>query len=85
MLSSYLTFRSTRLRSKDVALTELMEELTVCVFFIHMTLLLNPTKSIVSNMISFTAYMSSPCHIELILSEKEESVKKEVTFIFLLW
>ncbi|CDP16272.1 unnamed protein product [Coffea canephora] len=22
-------------------------------------------------------YMSSPCHIELILSEKEESVKKE--------
>ncbi|KAL8534759.1 hypothetical protein ACS0TY_010695 [Phlomoides rotata] len=24
-------------------------------------------------------YMSSPCHIELILSEKEESVKKEVT------
>ncbi|CDP09588.1 unnamed protein product [Coffea canephora] len=23
-------------------------------------------------------YMSSPCHIELILSEKEESVKKEV-------
>lgn len=25
------------------------------------------------------AYMSSPCHIELILSEKEEPVKKEVT------
>ena len=25
------------------------------------------------------AYMSSPCHIELILSEKEESVKKEVS------
>ena len=24
------------------------------------------------------AYMSSPCHIELILSEKEEPVKKEV-------
>ena len=24
------------------------------------------------------AYMSNPCHIELILSEKEESVKKEV-------
>ncbi|KAJ1411962.1 Ribosomal protein L22/L17 superfamily [Sesbania bispinosa] len=23
------------------------------------------------------AYMSSPCHIELILSEKEEPVKKE--------
>lgn len=27
---------------------------------------------------SETAYMSSPCHIELILSEKEEPVKKEV-------
>lgn len=26
-----------------------------------------------------SAYMSSPCHIELILSEKEEPVKKEVT------
>ena len=26
------------------------------------------------------AYMSSPCHIELILSEKEEPVKKEVFF-----
>lgn len=26
----------------------------------------------------FAAYMSSPCHIELILSEKEEPVKKEV-------
>lgn len=24
------------------------------------------------------AYMSSPCHIELVLSEKEEPVKKEV-------
>lgn len=24
------------------------------------------------------AYMSSPCHIELILSEKEEPVRKEV-------
>lgn len=24
------------------------------------------------------AYMSHPCHIELVLSEKEESVKKEV-------
>lgn len=28
--------------------------------------------------ISFAAYMSSPCHIELVLSEKEEPVKKEV-------
>ena len=28
--------------------------------------------------ICFAAYMSSPCHIELILSEKEEPVKKEV-------
>lgn len=27
-----------------------------------------------------TAYMSSPCHIELPLSEKEEPVKKDVTF-----
>lgn len=26
----------------------------------------------------FAAYMSSPCHIELILSEKEEAVQKEV-------
>lgn len=26
------------------------------------------------------AYMSSPCHIELILSEKEEPVKKEVIY-----
>lgn len=29
---------------------------------------------------SIAAYMSSPCHIELILSEKEEPVKKEVIF-----
>lgn len=29
----------------------------------------------------FSAYMSSPCHIELILSEKEEPVKKEVKSI----
>jgi large subunit ribosomal protein L17e len=28
--------------------------------------------------IALAAYMSSPCHIELILSEKEEPVKKEV-------
>ena len=27
---------------------------------------------------NLAAYMSSPCHIELILSEKEEPVKKEV-------
>ncbi|KAM0000976.1 putative ribosomal protein L22/L17 [Helianthus debilis subsp. tardiflorus] len=27
-------------------------------------------------------YMSSPCHIELTLSEKEEPVKKEVCFLF---
>lgn len=27
---------------------------------------------------ALAAYMSSPCHIELILSEKEEPVKKEV-------
>jgi hypothetical protein len=27
------------------------------------------------------AYMSSPCHIEFILSEKEEPVKKEVCFL----
>ena len=26
--------------------------------------------------------MSNPCHIELILSEKEESVKKEVLTLF---
>lgn len=30
---------------------------------------------------SFTAYMSSPCHIELTLSEKEVAVKKEVRFL----
>ena len=29
-------------------------------------------------LIFLTAYMSSPCHIELILSEKEEPVQKEV-------
>lgn len=28
--------------------------------------------------VSSAAYMSSPCHIELIVSEKEEPVKKEV-------
>jgi hypothetical protein len=32
----------------------------------------------------FAAYMSSPCHIELILSEKEEAVRKEV-FLFALY
>ncbi|WJX72748.1 60S ribosomal protein L17B, variant 2 [Trifolium repens] len=26
---------------------------------------------------AFLSYMSSPCHIELILSEKEEAVQKE--------
>ena len=31
--------------------------------------------------LSLTAYMSHPCHIELILSEKEEPVRKEV----ILW
>ena len=37
---------------------------------------------------SCAAYMSSPCHIELILSEKEEPVKKEVKFVldlYILW
>jgi len=29
------------------------------------------------------AYMSSPCHIELILSEKEAPVKKEVSLLVL--
>lgn len=29
-------------------------------------------------MLFLAAYMSSPCHIELILSEKEEPVMKEV-------
>lgn len=29
----------------------------------------------------FAAYMSSPCHIELILSEQEEAVKKEVIIL----
>ncbi|CAN6702901.1 unnamed protein product [Malus baccata var. baccata] len=29
-------------------------------------------------------YMSSPCHIELILSEKEEAVKKEVIYCVIL-
>lgn len=28
--------------------------------------------------------MSSPCHIELILSEKEEAVQKEVTIFSLI-
>ena len=31
-----------------------------------------------TNIYFMTAYMSNPCHIELILSEKEEPVKKEV-------
>ena len=30
----------------------------------------------------FAAYMSSPCHIELVLSEKEAPVKKEVCSLF---
>ena len=34
-------------------------------------------------MFCFAAYMSSPCHIELTLSEKEEPVKKEVTKVAL--
>ena len=40
--------------------------------------------SLVPTLTSFnisTAYMSSPCHIELILSEKEAPVKKEVRTI----
>lgn len=28
--------------------------------------------------VCFAAYMSSPCHIELILSEKEQAVKAEL-------
>jgi hypothetical protein len=31
-----------------------------------------------SRMFSYVAYMSSPCHIELTMSEKEGPVKKEV-------
>jgi hypothetical protein len=31
----------------------------------------------------FAAYMSSPCHIELILSEKEDPVMKEVFHMFI--
>lgn len=42
----------------------------VC-FFIHIVLTLDL-------ILSYAAYMSNPCHIELILSEKEEPVKKEV-------
>lgn len=33
---------------------------------------------LLNNCFLIAAYMSSPCHIELILSEKEEPVKKEV-------
>ncbi|GJZ49133.1 60S ribosomal protein L17-2-like protein [Tanacetum coccineum] len=31
--------------------------------------------------VSTVSYMSSPCHIELTLSEKEEPVKEEVNFV----
>ena len=41
--------------------------------YIHFTPLI--TNSV---LLLLAAYMSSPCHIELILSEKEEPVKKEV-------
>ncbi|PKU79456.1 Inorganic phosphate transporter 1-4 [Dendrobium catenatum] len=52
-----------------------------------LTLMLAVICSIVSCLLrhgSLAAYMSSPCHIELILSEKEEPVKKEVSFPFYL-
>jgi hypothetical protein len=34
---------------------------------------------------SCAAYMSNPCHIELMLSEKEEPVKKEVSISDILF
>ena len=35
---------------------------------------------VMTDSFTYAAYMSNPCHIELILSEKEEPVKKEVMY-----
>lgn len=76
MLSTFLTSRLIKLRSKDAGPTELMEESTVCLIpwdFSYIFL-----RAYIDWRLLLAAYMSSPCHIELILSEKEEPVKKEV-------
>lgn len=80
MLSLYLTSRLTKHRSKDVVLTVLMEGSTVCIWILGYSFMnsIDYFNNNNSNMFFFSAYMSSPCHIELTLSEKEEPVKKEV-------
>lgn len=73
------TFHISRLikhRSKDAAPTELTEGSIVCLktwTFIFESIMCSYLLNAF-----LAAYMSSPCHIELILSEKEEPVKKEV-------
>jgi hypothetical protein len=85
MLSMFLISRWIKLKSKDAVPTGLMEESIVCCAFC-----ISISKSIlycyyililiyVELFFLCVAYMSSPCHIELILSEKEEAVQKEVS------
>ena len=53
------------------------EESTVSTGF-PLLVFISIVDAIYNELFSIAAYMSSPCHIELILSEKEEPVKKEV-------
>lgn len=78
MLYTFLISKSIKHRNKDAEHTEPTEESTVWLKYWDFRF---------NWLLSFawfywwcvlTAYMSSPCHIELILSEKEEPVKKEV-------
>lgn len=81
MHSMFLISRSIKLKSKDVVLTGLMEESIVCWAFLTLwmnSLLFLYILYLIYLCFFFLAYMSSPCHIELILSEKEEPVQKEV-------
>lgn len=79
---TYLTSKWIKHRGRDVVHTVLTEELTVSdIFsFVDWISLFTLSGSQLNGAIKslLTAYMSSPCHIELILSEKEEPVKKEV-------
>lgn len=78
MRSTFLTSRLIRHKNRGAAHTVLMEGSTVSTYY-YLCLLLILQPSLANKNFSLTAYMSSPCHIELILSEKEESVKKEVS------
>jgi hypothetical protein len=83
MLSTCLISRSIKLKNKEDVPTGLMEESIVCctiLIRVWMDCCVFAFLYLYTGGFFFflAAYMSSPCHIELILSEKEEAVQKEV-------